>query len=111
MTTALALPLAAPVAAFGVSSASATDAAKADPCDVESRRKEGVFLAAYALAGLREHPAVEDQGGRDFLIDGKSRWVEHDRPYNYGSDDLHGHFGFLITTWLSPGTHHFTARK
>src|SRR5262245_608718 len=46
----------------------------------------------------------------DFLIDGKVRWTEHYRPYNYGSDDRHGHLGFLITTWLSPGVHRFTAR-
>jgi hypothetical protein len=38
----------------------------------------------------------------DFLIDGKVRWIEHHAPYNYGSDDLHGHLGYLITTWLSP---------
>jgi hypothetical protein len=46
----------------------------------------------------------------DFLIDGKLRWVEHHAPYNYGSDDFHGHLGFLITTWLSPGRHTFVAR-
>jgi hypothetical protein len=31
------------------------------------------------------------------------------RPYNYASDDFHGHLGFLITTWLTPGMHRFTA--
>jgi hypothetical protein len=46
----------------------------------------------------------------DFLIDGKLRWVEHVSPYNYGSDDLHGHLGYLFTSWLAPGTHRFTAR-
>jgi hypothetical protein len=46
----------------------------------------------------------------DFLIDGKVRWIEHYPPYNYGSDDFHGHLGFLITTWLAPGMHRFTAR-
>jgi hypothetical protein len=46
----------------------------------------------------------------DFLIDGKLRWIEHQPPYNYGSDDLHGHLGFLITTWLTPGLHRFTAQ-
>jgi hypothetical protein len=45
-----------------------------------------------------------------FLIDGKLRWIEHEPPYNYGSDDLKGHLGFLITTWLTPGKHRFTAR-
>jgi hypothetical protein len=46
----------------------------------------------------------------DFLIDGKLRWVEHSRPYNYGSDERPGHLGYLITTWLTPGVHRFTAR-
>jgi hypothetical protein len=45
----------------------------------------------------------------DFLIDGKLRWIEHESPYNYGSDDFHGHLGFLITTWLTPGLHRFSA--
>jgi hypothetical protein len=46
----------------------------------------------------------------DFLIDGKVRWIEHKAPYNYGSDDFHGHLGYLITTWLAPGQHKFAAR-
>jgi hypothetical protein len=46
----------------------------------------------------------------DFLIDGKLRWIEHHAPYNYGSDDLHGHLGYLFTSWLTPGKHRFTAR-
>jgi hypothetical protein len=46
----------------------------------------------------------------DYLIDGKVRWIEHFAPYNYGSDDFHGHLGYLVTTWLAPGRHTFTAR-
>ena len=46
----------------------------------------------------------------DFLVDGKLRWIEHGAPYNYGSDDLKGHLGFLITTWLTPRKHRFTVR-
>lgn len=46
----------------------------------------------------------------DFLIDGKLLGVEHEAPYNYGSDDFHGHLGWLVTSWLKPGTHRFTAR-
>ena len=46
----------------------------------------------------------------DYLIDGKLRWIEHFAPYNYGSDDFHGHLGYLITTWLAPGRHTFTVR-
>src|SRR2546422_85039 len=46
----------------------------------------------------------------EFLIDGKVRWIEHQAPYNYGSDDFHGHLGFLITTWLKVGRHTFSTR-
>jgi hypothetical protein len=46
----------------------------------------------------------------DFLIDGKLRWIERKAPYNYGSDDFHGHLGYLITTFLTPGRHTFTAQ-
>jgi hypothetical protein len=46
----------------------------------------------------------------DFLIDGKLLCVEHEAPYNYGSDDLDGHLGWLVTTWLKPGPHRFTVR-
>lgn len=46
----------------------------------------------------------------DFLIDGKVRCIERFAPYNYGSDDFHGHLGYLVTSWLSPGKHRFTVR-
>jgi hypothetical protein len=46
----------------------------------------------------------------DFLIDGKVRWIEHNAPYVYGSDDNGRNQGFLITTWLAPGIHRFTVR-
>jgi hypothetical protein len=46
----------------------------------------------------------------DYLIDGKLRWIERKAPYNYGSDDFHGHLGYLITTFLTPGRHTFAAR-
>ena len=46
----------------------------------------------------------------DFLIDGTLRCVEHAPPYNYGSDDFHGHLGSLITSWLTPGRHRFKTR-
>lgn len=44
----------------------------------------------------------------DFLIDGRVRCVERYAPYNYGSDDFRGHFGSLVTSWLTPGQHRFT---
>ncbi len=46
----------------------------------------------------------------DFLIDGKLRGIELRPPYTYGGDDLHGHLGYLFTSWLAPGKHTFTAR-
>jgi hypothetical protein len=46
----------------------------------------------------------------DFFIDGKLRCVEHAAPWNYGSDDLDGHLGWLVTSWLTPGVHRFTVR-
>jgi hypothetical protein len=42
----------------------------------------------------------------DFLIDGgKVRWTEHTPPYTYSDDG-----GYLVTSWLTPGRHRFTAR-
>ncbi|MBA3364740.1 MAG: hypothetical protein H0U03_02990 [Actinobacteria bacterium] len=41
-----------------------------------------------------------------FLIDGKVRWIERSpAPYTYGFDS-----NWLVTTWLSPGSHRFTVR-
>jgi len=40
-----------------------------------------------------------------FLIDGKTRWIEHHPPYTYGDDG-----NWLVTSWLSPGRHRFTVR-
>ncbi|WP_110888558.1 hypothetical protein [Deinococcus yavapaiensis] len=38
-----------------------------------------------------------------FLIDGVARWIEKIIPYSYADE------GYLITTFLSPGRHTFTA--
>jgi len=47
----------------------------------------------------------------DFLIDGKLIWTEHDHPpYVFGGDENGTDLGFLITTWLTPGSHRFTVR-
>ena len=40
-----------------------------------------------------------------FLIDGKVRWIERNAPYTYGANG-----NWLVTSWLTPGTHRFTAR-
>jgi hypothetical protein len=73
-------------------------------------------LDAKRVLPLRMHwlaypkPPASKISRVEFLIDGKVRWIEHQAPYNYGSDDFHGHLGFLITTWLKAGRHTFTAR-
>ena len=46
----------------------------------------------------------------DFLIDGRVAWVEHSAPYVYGSDENGRDEGYLVTSWLSPGEHHFVVR-
>ena len=40
-----------------------------------------------------------------FIIDGKVRWIEQRAPYTYGDDG-----NWLVTSWLTPGRHRFTAR-
>jgi hypothetical protein len=40
-----------------------------------------------------------------FQFDGKDAWLEHNAPYDYGDDG-----GWLVTTFLTPGTHTFTVR-
>jgi hypothetical protein len=41
----------------------------------------------------------------EFLIDGRVRWVEHSAPYSYGFNG-----NYLVTSWLTPGVHHFSVR-
>jgi hypothetical protein len=41
----------------------------------------------------------------DFLVDGKPVWIERHPPYTYGQDG-----NWLVTSWLAPGIHRFTAR-
>ena len=46
-----------------------------------------------------------------FVIDGgKPRWVEEQPPYTFSDDENGAHKGYLVTSWLSPGTHRFTVR-
>ena len=107
-TSRLLVALAVFAAAFGVSSALAIDAPKPIRVTSSLDGKKVLPLRTRWLAYANVAPPKIKEV--DFLIDGKLRWIEHHRPYNYGSDDLHGHFGFLITTWLTPGTHRFTTR-
>jgi hypothetical protein len=46
----------------------------------------------------------------DFLIDGKVRWVEHGAPYVYAADDAGRNRGYLVSSWLTPGSHRFAVR-
>jgi hypothetical protein len=46
----------------------------------------------------------------DFLIDGKTRWIEHTAPYVYDEDENGRHKGYLVTSWLTAGRHRFTVR-
>jgi hypothetical protein len=41
----------------------------------------------------------------EFLIDGRTRWIEHSAPYSYGYDG-----NYLVTSWLAPGKHRFKVR-
>jgi hypothetical protein len=41
----------------------------------------------------------------DFLIDGRQAWIERKPPYTYAEGG-----GFLVTSWLTPGKHRFSAR-
>jgi hypothetical protein len=41
----------------------------------------------------------------DFVVDNRVVWIEHNPPYTYGDDT-----NWLVTSWLKPGLHRFTAR-
>jgi hypothetical protein len=104
----LIVALAALAAVIGVSTAGATGGGTPIRVTSSLDDKKVLPLRTRWLAHANVSPGKIKEV--DFLIDGKLRWVERYGPYNYGSDDLHGHLGFLITTWLTPGMHRFTAR-
>jgi hypothetical protein len=95
---------------FAVAIPAATAAGESQPLKVTST------LDGKRVLPLRMHwlaypkPPASRISRVEFLIDGKVRSIEHKPPYNYGSDDFHGHLGYLITTWLRAGRHTFTAR-
>jgi hypothetical protein len=96
------------VAAIGVASGTAT----ASPLGVT---KVVSSLNGQSVLPSRLHwtATVSPSAGVtsvDFLIDGKVAWIEHTAPYVYGGDDNGTDLGWLITTWLTPGTHQFTVR-
>jgi hypothetical protein len=41
----------------------------------------------------------------EFLIDGKTRWIDREAPFTYGGDG-----GYLVTTWIKPGRRRFATR-
>lgn len=70
--------------------------------------KKVLPLRSHWLGYTSLPPAQVDRV--EFLIDGKVRWIEHNPPYNYASDDNGKNMGYLITTWLKPGLHRFAVR-
>jgi hypothetical protein len=98
---------------------SATSAGQAPPAAAQSTSPAGRSATITStLDGLRvlphryrwiANPHVRAQISEvRFAIDGSVRWIEHDPPYVYGSDDAGANRGFLITTWLAQGPHRFT---
>jgi hypothetical protein len=80
------------------------------------------FAVRTSLDGLKTlpsrihwtvHPALPaDQVLEvDFVIDGKVRWAETDAPFVYGGHWDGGRYpGYLVTTFLTAGTHRFGVR-
>jgi hypothetical protein len=110
--------LAAALVACGGGPASQTPASQPSP---GSTRPPALLKLTSSLDGQPELPlrtrwiaspepadAVVTQV--DFLIDGKLIWTKHDAPYAFASEDNVTTLGYLITTWLAPGQHTFTAR-
>jgi len=107
--------------------------AGATPAGAAVQRSSGTFPFSFSVTNATDAPTITSTiDGRsqlptrvrwiakpsvpeaqvkevDFLIDGTLRGVELKAPYNYGSDDLHGHLGWLVTSFLTPGQHKFTA--
>lgn len=103
-TTALLL-LAAAVAA-------ATGAAKVKPAFRVTSTLDGKTVVPYRMRWIA---TVRLPASRvkevDFLIDGGKRWVQNKPPYTaFGDEDDGSHKGWLVTSWLTPGKHRFTAR-
>jgi hypothetical protein len=96
--------------ACGASSSHAHTAAAASARPTD-RLSVSSSLAGHTTLPHRIHwtatPSVPpDQVSEvDFLIDGRLRWVEHNAPYDYGDDG-----NFLVTSFLSAGSHTFTVR-
>ena len=79
-------------------------------------RRAQPFAVTSTLEGKnvlphRIHWLARPKGGTlrivevDFLIDGRTSWIETTAPYSYGDDG-----NWLVTSALSPGKHRFTVR-
>ena len=55
-------------------------------------------------------PTFEVSKVQFFIDGGKPRWEEEHAPYTYGEDENGRHLNYLVTSWLTPGRHHFTVR-
>jgi len=87
------------------SAAARSGAGDAEPFTVTSTL-DGKKVLPHRIRwlGLPNLPASKVSEVR-FLIDGKTRWIERNPPYTYGDDG-----NWLVTSWLSPGSHRFTVR-
>jgi hypothetical protein len=98
------------VAATLAVSALASAAPRAQPLTVTSTLDGRTVLPTRSRWLARPSVPSSQVAEVDFLIDGRVRCVERYAPYNYGSDDFHGHLGSLVTSWLTPGRHRFSTR-
>jgi hypothetical protein len=80
------------------------------PLAITSSIGRGKVLPQQSRWLARPNVAPANVAEVDFLIDGRLRWVEHGSPYVYGGDDGPGRFGYLFTSWLTPGMHRFATR-
>ncbi len=77
---------------------------KAVPLKVTSTLDGLPFLPLRSRWIARPSVSAASISSVTFTIDGTLRWTEKAAPYVYAGDA-----GFLITTWLAPGRHIFTA--
>jgi hypothetical protein len=85
----------------------ASNAAGMSPLAVKSSLDGKTTLPSYLYWTATTNAPASSISDVNFLIDGKLRWAEQQAPYVYGSGAI-GHEGFLFTSWLTPGEHHFT---
>lgn len=94
------------VAASNASQSTSTDASSAKKPFNLASTLDGKTVLPHRIhwRALPALPASKVQAV-EFVIDGRRAWVEHKPPYTYAEDG-----GYLVTSWLKPGKHHFTVR-